>query len=85
MTTERAKLPKNWPHIGQLQTAPSFVERSPFRPSHESKTRSEMMRFPANPSEPLAVRGIPTGSQGGPAKPTHAQSGALAKRMDDTR
>jgi UDPglucose--hexose-1-phosphate uridylyltransferase len=59
IATERAKRPEELATHRPSQTVPSFVESCPFCPGNESKTPSEVMRFPASSAEPWAVRVIP--------------------------
>ncbi|MHB8215401.1 MAG: galactose-1-phosphate uridylyltransferase [Candidatus Sulfotelmatobacter sp.] len=59
IATERAKRPEELATHRPPQTVPSFVENCPFCPGNESKTPPEVMRSPANESEPWAVRVIP--------------------------
>jgi UDPglucose--hexose-1-phosphate uridylyltransferase len=59
IATERAKRPEELATHRPVQTVPSFVETCPFCPGNESKTPAEVMRLPASPSEPWAVRVIP--------------------------
>src|SRR6202140_4619482 len=59
IATERAKRPEELATHRPPQTVPSFVESCPFCPGNESKTPPEVMRYPANKSEPWAVRVIP--------------------------
>src|SRR5258708_13463035 len=59
IATERAKRPEDLATHRPAQTVPSFVETCPFCPGNESKTPPEVMRYPANASEPWAVRVIP--------------------------
>jgi UDPglucose--hexose-1-phosphate uridylyltransferase len=59
IATERAKRPEELATHRPVQTVPSFVETCPFCPGNESKTPAEIMRYPANPNEPWAVRVIP--------------------------
>jgi len=59
IATERAKRPEELATHRPAQTVPSFLESCPFCPGNESKTPPEVMRFPANPGQPWAVRVIP--------------------------
>jgi UDPglucose--hexose-1-phosphate uridylyltransferase len=59
IATERAKRPEELATRRPAQTAPAFVESCPFCPGNESKTPSEVMRFPSNAGEPWTVRVIP--------------------------
>jgi UDPglucose--hexose-1-phosphate uridylyltransferase len=45
--------------LATVQIVPSFLETCPFCPGNESKTPTEIMRYPANANEPWAVRVIP--------------------------
>jgi len=57
--TERAKRPEELVTHRAAQPVPAFVESCPFCPGNESKTPPEVLRSPANPGEPWAVRVIP--------------------------
>jgi UDPglucose--hexose-1-phosphate uridylyltransferase len=59
IATERAKRPEELAAHRPAPTVPSFVETCPFCPGNESKTPTEVTRFPASPSEPWVVRVIP--------------------------
>ena len=59
IATERAKRPEELATHRPAQSLPPFVETCPFCPGNESKTPPEIMRFPANASQPWAVRVIP--------------------------
>jgi len=59
IATERAKRPEDLASHRSPQTVPSFAENCPFCPGNESKTPTEVMRFPANATEPWAIRVIP--------------------------
>jgi UDPglucose--hexose-1-phosphate uridylyltransferase len=59
IATERAKRPEELATQRPAQTVPSFVETCPFCPGNENKTPPEVMRFPANTTEPWVVRVIP--------------------------
>jgi len=59
IATERAKRPEELATHRPPQSVPSFVEACPFCPGNESKTPPEVMRSPANGSDPWAVRVIP--------------------------
>jgi len=59
IATERAKRPEELATHRALEAVPSFVETCPFCPGNEDKTPVEVMRFPAKPTEPWAVRVIP--------------------------
>jgi UDPglucose--hexose-1-phosphate uridylyltransferase len=59
IATERAKRPEELATHRPPQSVPSFVESCPFCPGNENKTPPEIMRFPANGSDPWAVRVIP--------------------------
>jgi UDPglucose--hexose-1-phosphate uridylyltransferase len=74
IATERAKRPEELATHRPAQIVPAFVENCPFCPGNESKTPPEVMRFPANPSEPWAVRVIPNkfAALDGGAQPTRS-------------
>jgi len=59
IATERAKRPEELATHRPPQSVPSFVEACPFCPGNEGKTPPEVMRSPANGSDPWAVRVIP--------------------------
>lgn len=59
IATERAKRPEEMATHRPAQSLPSFVETCPFCPGNESKTPPEVTRFPADVSEPWAVRVFP--------------------------
>jgi UDPglucose--hexose-1-phosphate uridylyltransferase len=59
IATERAKRPEELATNRPAQTVPALVEACPFCPGNESKAPVEVMRFPANTSEPWAVRVCP--------------------------
>ncbi|HKI00211.1 MAG TPA: galactose-1-phosphate uridylyltransferase [Candidatus Sulfotelmatobacter sp.] len=59
IATERAKRPEDLATHRALQPVPAFVETCPFCPGNESKTPAEVLRSPASPGEPWAVRVIP--------------------------
>jgi UDPglucose--hexose-1-phosphate uridylyltransferase len=59
IATERAKRPEELAARRPAQSVASFVEGCPFCPGNESKTPGEVLRSPANPNEPWAVRVIP--------------------------
>src|SRR5580658_1570815 len=59
IATERAKRPEELAAHRPAPTVPSFVETCPFCPGNESKTPTEVTRFPASPSEPWVVRVLP--------------------------
>jgi UDPglucose--hexose-1-phosphate uridylyltransferase len=59
IATERAKRPEELATHRPPLSVPSFVEGCPFCPGNENKTPPEVMRSPANGSDPWAVRVIP--------------------------
>ena len=59
IATERAKRPEDLATHRVVEPVPSFVETCPFCPGNESKTPPEVLRTPATPGEPWAVRVIP--------------------------
>jgi UDPglucose--hexose-1-phosphate uridylyltransferase len=59
IATERARRPEELATHRSAQPVPSFLVTCPFCPGNENKTPPEVMRFPANASEPWAVRVIP--------------------------
>ena len=59
IATERARRPEELVTHRPAKTVPAYVESCPFCPGNESKTPPDVMRFPANASEPWAVRVIP--------------------------
>jgi UDPglucose--hexose-1-phosphate uridylyltransferase len=59
IATERAKRPEELATHRVAPPVASFVETCPFCPGNESKTPPEVLRSPANVSEPWAVRVIP--------------------------
>ncbi len=59
IATERAKRPEDLATHRVVEPVPSFVETCPFCPGNESKTPPEVLRSPAAPGEPWAVRVIP--------------------------
>ncbi|MFZ1007653.1 MAG: galactose-1-phosphate uridylyltransferase [Candidatus Sulfotelmatobacter sp.] len=59
IATERAKRPEELATRRPVQVVPAFLESCPFCPGNESKTPPEITRFPANSSDPWAVRVIP--------------------------
>ena len=59
IATERAKRPEELATHRAVQPVPSFVETCPFCPGNEGKTPPEVLRSPATPDEPWAVRVIP--------------------------
>jgi UDPglucose--hexose-1-phosphate uridylyltransferase len=59
IATERAKRPEDLATHRVVEPVPSFVETCPFCPGNESKTPPEVLRTPAAPGEPWAVRVIP--------------------------
>jgi UDPglucose--hexose-1-phosphate uridylyltransferase len=56
IATERAKRPEELASKRPAKVVPPFVEACPFCAGNESKTPPEVMRFPANGSEPWQVR-----------------------------
>src|ERR1700690_4179737 len=59
IATERAKRPEDLATHRAVQPVPAFVETCVFCPGNESKTPPEVLRSPAGPGEPWAVRVIP--------------------------
>jgi UDPglucose--hexose-1-phosphate uridylyltransferase len=59
IATERAKRPEELATHRPPLSVPSFVAGCPFCPGNENKTPPEVMRSPANGSDPWAVRVIP--------------------------
>ena len=59
IATERAKRPEEMATHRAVQAVPAFVETCPFCPGNETKTPSEVLRSPALPGTPWAVRVIP--------------------------
>ena len=59
IATERAKRPEELATHREPEAVPSFVEGCAFCPGNEDKCPDELLRFPANPAEPWAVRVIP--------------------------
>ncbi|MFY9910898.1 MAG: galactose-1-phosphate uridylyltransferase [Candidatus Sulfotelmatobacter sp.] len=59
IATERARRPEELATRRPSQPVASFVDNCPFCPGNENKTPPEVMRYPANHSEPWAVRVIP--------------------------
>ena len=73
--------PRRVGYTSRPQSVPSFVETCPFCPGNESKTPPEVLRFPANASEPWAVRVIPNkfaALNPATAQPTRSRAGRLA-------
>jgi UDPglucose--hexose-1-phosphate uridylyltransferase len=56
IAAERAKRPEELASKRPAKVVPPFVEACPFCAGNESKTPPEVMRFPANGSEPWQVR-----------------------------
>jgi UDPglucose--hexose-1-phosphate uridylyltransferase len=56
IATEPAKRPEELARKRPAKVVPPFVEACPFCAGNESKTPPEVMRFPANGSEPWQVR-----------------------------
>ena len=59
IATERAKRPEELATHRPLQIVSLFVETCPFCPGNENKTPAEIIRYPANTTEPWEVRVIP--------------------------
>jgi UDPglucose--hexose-1-phosphate uridylyltransferase len=59
IATERAKRPEELATHRVVPTVPAFVESCPFCPGNESKTPSEVLRYPGLQEEPWGVRVIP--------------------------
>jgi len=59
IATERARRPEDLATHRPVQIVPDFLETCPFCPGNESKTPSEVVRFPADANKPWAVRVIP--------------------------
>ena len=59
IATERAKRPEELATHRAVQSVPAFVETCPFCPGNETKTPPEVLRSPALPGTPWAVRVIP--------------------------
>ncbi|MGA7930410.1 MAG: hypothetical protein WCA20_30990 [Candidatus Sulfotelmatobacter sp.] len=81
IATERAQRPEELATHRPPQTVPSFVERCPFCPGNESKTPPEVMRFPANASEPWRRELSPNKFAGlsSEVQPTRSVCGAALK------
>jgi galactose-1-phosphate uridylyltransferase len=56
IAAERAKRPEELASKRPAKVVPPFVEACPFCAGNESKASPEVMRFPANRSEPWQVR-----------------------------
>jgi hypothetical protein len=56
IAAERAKRPEELASKRPAKVVPPLVEAGPFCAGNESKTPPEVMRFPANGSEPWQVR-----------------------------
>jgi len=79
IATERAKPPEELATHRPAQTVPPFVESWLFCPGNESKTPSEIMRYPARRASPGRCESSPTSSLHSPATCTHKKSaGCLA-------
>ncbi|HUO27056.1 MAG TPA: galactose-1-phosphate uridylyltransferase [Candidatus Aquilonibacter sp.] len=59
IATERAKRPEELATHRPAQLPPSFLETCVFCRGNEQKTPPEVMRFPANVTEPWTVRVVP--------------------------
>ena len=83
IATERAKRPEELATHRAVQPIPAFVETCPFCQGNESKTPPEVMRLPANGSEPWAVRVIPNkfAALSSEAQPTRSLQ-HLRRRID---
>ncbi len=59
IATERAKRPEEMATHRVPQVIPAFLETCVFCPGNEGKTPPEVMRFPADGSQPWTVRVVP--------------------------